>query len=805
MDAYQTYRFPFASYPAVRLVLLLATGIALDFYIDPDFWWWMVSFGGILILYLMSELVYERRLNPWTYYAAVGCYLWMLMLFGGLWHSVLDGNGRSVEAEVISAYSWQQLTFSGEVSGIRPSSTGKYHIDIVVDSTIFPSKLVWGREYNLRAVLDLREVRLPVPLELGDYLQVSAVVYPLEEPRNPHEFDYKEYLASREIYLQAGIKCIGAVRSSHRPSMWNMLRREVQSSVEHNFSRHAAPLAKALLLGDKNELSRETRLAFSRAGLSHIMAVSGLHVGFILAPFWVLLPLCWSIPHGEKMGLLIVTLLLFFYAGLTGFSASVTRASLTGGLLIYGRLFHKVRNSRNLTAVAALLILLFSPEDLFSIGFQLSFSAVYIILLVAPVISYGLPEWVKHRWYGTPVMVMVISLVVQMGLFPLLGYYFGEFSVAGPLANALVVPVLGIIVPLALILLPFSLVSPWLSRTLNIPVDYCFRLFDRLVKQISGWEGSWMQVQVEGGIQFVIWAMLIFFTAALPIAKLRWKVFSLILALLCVPQLHNLYLKLYPDTLVLTVFDVGQGDAVLVRTPAGKHFLIDSGPWKPGYTSAEYVILPYLKAEGIDHLDGLFLSHPHADHIGGTEELIRNLSVDTIYNSGSAYDSRLYHAYHELADKKRVPVRTLKAGNSVVLDAATRLLVYGPDGKASSVSNVNNRSLVFEVVYGSMEFLFTGDAESGQEQRLLKKYPDLINTDFLKVAHHGSRSSSTEDFLRATSPEVAVVSLGWRNPFRHPHQTAVQRLRRNTNELYFTSLEGAVKLVSDGREIWVDP
>lgn len=727
----------------------------------------------------------------------------MVISFGGAWHSFFDYRDAPPASQLINSYTWEELSFEGSIQQVKQTSTGKYQVDVTVTSTVFSENLRWNEAYRLRAVLDPADHPIPKQLKLGNQIRFRGTVYPLEAKRNPSQFDYKRYLAPKGIYVQVGVQKILDLTESTRLLSWANLRRSVLDAINNNFSQQTAPLAKALLIGYKNELDRQKKIIFSRAGLSHIMAVSGLHVGFILAPFWFIIPFLWTLRYGKQIGLSVLILTLFIYAGLTGFSASVTRASLVGVLLAYGKLFHKVRDSKNLTAVAALIILLLNPSDLFSIGFQLSFGAVYIILLTAPVIQSWLPNWIRYRRIGQPIMIVIISFIVQVGLFPLLAYYFGEFSIIGPLANAFVVPLLGIAVPYALFLIPAAWIFPGFAQLLNTPVRLFLFWLNRFVDVTASWPYSWMQVHIDGVWSFGIWIAAILLIASLRIPKMRWKLLAILLATLCLDQASNIISKLRPATLQITFFDVGQGDAALVTTPNNKHFLIDTGRWQPDYNSAKYVILPHLKERGIDKLDAVLLSHPHADHIGGILELISSIPIDTIYNSGMAYDSQLYRSYHRMAAEKQIPIVGLSAGRQVPVDPAIRLFVYGP-APVSTSSNVNNHSLIVELIYGETEFLFMGDAESAQEEHLLKAYPTLADTDFLKVGHHGSKTSSTVPFLHAVTPQIGIVSLARQNKFGHPHREAVRRLRQQIPHLRFTSLDGALRYYSDGRQIYKD-
>ncbi|MDX1639698.1 MAG: DNA internalization-related competence protein ComEC/Rec2, partial [Balneolaceae bacterium] len=679
MSRKNIYQFPFARYPAVRIALVLASGIvtARQTGLDTLFPLYVV-FLGLCFFLLIVEFAKPDNATPAKYRISVATFVIVIFLFGMLRYGIHRKQMSTPEISLQKLFKWQQINFKGTVYNLTPTASGQYHLDIAVDSTYIQDTLIWTHRYNLRGILDSSNTNglsRPGP---GTGIFFKATIRPLEEPRNPHAFDYRKYLASQNIFLHAGIDTVFSRRPPKRNLNWTSFRQRVLGLIDLNFPVENRDVAKALLLGYKNELDRNHKKAYSRVGLAHIMAVSGLHVGFIIAPFWMVIPFFWSFRYGKSTGLSILVVLLAGYAGLTGFSSSVSRAALTGGFITYGKLFHKAGNSINLTAVSAVILLLINPADLFTPGFQLSFSAVFIILLTLPTINSLVFDKIRGRWYGKVANLLVISAVVQVGLFPLLGYYFGEFSLVGPAANALVVPFAGVVVPFALALLPVTALWPAAGRLLNFPNERALSGLEQLVEWGSTVEWSWFAVQPSSAMLFLTWIAAILLLASLNIPELRWKIFCLLLVLLTLNLGIRLQERLKPGVLTVTFFDVGQGDAALVQTPGGRHYLIDTGRWSPGYNSAGHIILPHLEREGIGRLNGVFLSHPHADHIGGAAELLTRLPIDTLYNSGYRYKSSLYRNYHEIAQKRSVPVRNLKSGRRVRLEPGIDLLVYGP-------------------------------------------------------------------------------------------------------------------------------
>ena len=696
-------------------------------------------------------------------------------------------------SEPIGLYEWEDLTVQGEIVASGRSNSGRNVFTVDVQRTKLPGRLTWDEDYKIRLYADSSTGKR---LSEGDVSEFQIRVYEFPEKRNPHQFDYGEWLHSQGISAHGELQNIIRVKETGWLGFGH-IRDSILNNVDQLFDQDTASLAKALLLGYKDDLTHDVKQEFSRAGLSHIMAVSGLHVGFIVAPFWFLIPFLWGSEKGKWLGLLGLTLLLILYAGITGFSPSVSRASLMAWLLTYGRLFHKVRNSINLTAVAAIILLLTDPGQLFDAGFQLSFGAVFIILLVMPEAQRLIPQKYQFRWVGGLITIILVSIVVQMGLFPILVIYFGEFSIAGPVSNALVIPVLTFVVPIGLGVVVLYSIIPQLFEILAIPIELLLKWIQSVASITGGNSFSFISISDISITVFLIWLFAILAIATLRIPKLKWKM------VICLLLAINVFLfevgvhEAQPKKLKITFLDVGQGDAIHIKTPNGKHLLVDAGRWSPEANSGKGVILPYLRENSIRKLDGILLSHPHADHIGGVEEIIQQIPVDTIYQAKMDYDSELYKNYMELAEQKNIPVKYPASGDILKVDPSIQLFVMGPVSDPTS-SNINNHSLAFKLVYGNTSALFTGDAEKEQERRFTALYGEFLDSDLYKVGHHASNTSSTASFMQFVEPDISVASLEFENRFGHPGMETVTRLYQYSDVQNYTSLNGAVVYESDG-------
>ncbi len=787
--------YSLATYPFVRLMLCSISGILLGYQSSTSLSGWIVM-GVVLLILLLGPVLIGIILKSQLYslqfiYAHVSYHLFVILAT----YLIYCVSSYEVDNELKSylrSYQWEKVEIRGLVSSSKNSNED---LKLILENnhiTIDGNQLVCSCKIYASGIEGV--------IDEGDVLKVKATVLPSDPARNPHSFDSAKWMDQNEIMIRVNVDEFKIIEKKQRFS-WHQIRRIIKDQLQLLYNSENIGLASALIAGDKGEIDSLTRTAFSRVGLSHIMAVSGLHVGFLMAPFWILIPHVWSYRYRKHLLAILVLLVLFIYVGITGFSPSVIRASITGYILFVARLFYKFSRPINLTSCAAFFMLILYPENLFDIGFQLSFSAVFIILMIMPTIQLSISPGHRHSWYSALMMTAIVSIIIQIGLFPIQAHYFGEISLVSPLSNVLFVPLLGIVLPFSVFNLILSFLLPNFSSILNIVSDTYFTGMIKYAHHANTWSGTWTSVQVNNIMIWLIWLTLLFFIAHVRFHKIRWKVLAVLL--LCIVGFQVIEIARINEysLLKITYFDVGQGDSALIQTPNGNAILMDAGVWSPSYNSSQ-LILEYCEKEGIRKLDAVILSHPHADHIGGIQDLIGSIEIDIIYNSGFNYDSKLYGSYINKALQSDVPVFNLSSGDIVDVDSSILMFVYSPHPELTS-SDANEHSIVAELIYGDTQFLFTGDAEHQAEQKLIENYPNLIETDVLKVGHHGSRSSTDERLLLKIKPDIAVVSSGVANKFNHPHPETVWALNKHEVQTWYTAKSGSIEITSDGQKFTV--
>ncbi|GMV10282.1 MAG: hypothetical protein AMXMBFR55_20160 [Gemmatimonadota bacterium] len=554
-----------------------------------------------------------------------------------------------------------------------------------------------------------------------------------------------------------------------------------------------APLARALLLADADDIDRAVRDRFADAGIIHMLSVSGLHVGIIAGAVRALAGAARAGALGADLVSLGVTLAFVLFIG------APPPAVRSAGMLALGvaaRLRQRPTAPWGIWAVSCAVPLV-EPRVVLDLGWQLSVAGM-AGLLASGAVSRRVTASLRG-WRRTVVESMVATTVASAATAPLVAWVFGRVSLAAVVTNVVAAPLFGLAQPLlfaSLVALPARAVASLLAEAARSALA----LIDLVARG-----GAALPLAVVRAEPDAATALLLGIAALAGVVALvgRWRRRPALVSLAAL-ALATWWptLRPGPGRLELHAIDVGQGDALALRSPRGRWFLVDAGGGGRGGDAAQSVIWPYLRRHGGDVVH-LSLSHPHLDHIGGAATLITRAAPDTVWDGAYVTGSEAYREMLLAARRERRPWRRVAAGDSVGFDGVS-IVVLAPDSAwLAGLTDPNEASVVLRVSYGGVRFLLTGDAESGEEEWLLRRYGDALRADVLKVAHHGSRTSTTPPFLDAVRPRVAIVSVGAGNSYGHPSLEVLQSLDERGIHLLRTDDDGTIVTSTDGSDVEV--
>jgi competence protein ComEC len=777
------------TYPLIIFAVLFASGIAAGSLLQPP----LIILYIFLFLLITTGIAYYFSQKP-LFKIGLTFFICITIFLSGMFYyipkPVMPLKGTIHKEEV---------TFFGTVKDINISQIDELRFTAHSDSIIFNNRAI-NYNGNFYCVINSNHNQQLYP---GYKIIMNGTYVKGKNVSNPGEFDYEAYLrisgVSGYIYTSSDSNLF--IRSDNEDLISGSIykvRLYISRMLDELHTKRVSALLKGLLLADRKDIEYDIRTNFINSGTAHVLALSGLHVGFILLIFYVLTG---RLNLYLRSILTIAGLVIFIF--ITGAPASVLRASLMAIVVIAAFLTNRSTNVFNSLAISAMIILLIDPSQLFLPGFQLSYTAVISIAIFFPLFREKIDKsGIQNDIIKKILLFISVTLAAQIGTLPLVLHYFSKLSFVSIGANVIVIPLIGMITGTAFVTL---LISPLLLEAGKLFASANELMTDLLYSTVDitgNFNFSFIRITdfsaVDSVISYIILALMLTF-----IRKTNHQYAKASVVVLCVSIIvlyssfdDKTYLK--DNYLNCYMIDVGQGDAILLKFPSGKTALIDAGETNLYFDTGERITEPLLNYFGINKIDYAFISHLDSDHYSGFIHLIKNGYIDF-----------LYKPHPDTSDKDIKFERFLRqcnvdfshySGDELKLDKAGIYFLnsYIPPNKRF---NSNDQSQVLLLVYGKTSFLFTGDAGFKAEQLYIDNYGDLLKADVLKVSHHGSATATSDNFLKFINPKISLISAGEKNKFGHPSEKTISRLEKTGTKVYRTDLEGGILLRSDGYKV----
>jgi len=573
------------------------------------------------------------------------------------------------------------------------------------------------------------------------------------------------------------------------------IRATAGRKIDRIFAEDAG-LARALLIADQREIPTEMRERYAAAGLVHMLSISGLHVAVIASAMELLFQVA---RVSRRAALIAAFMCTALYVAIIGAPAPAVRSATMLGVTMASRLAQRPTSPWAALAIGA-FVPLADPRLVLDLGYQLSVLGMCGLIAGGTAtrrhIDASLSGWRLHV-----TRELIVSLIACAVTAPLVAYTFGRISIIAPLANLVASPVIGVAQPmlfLALVLAPLEASARFCAQAVH-PLLAAFDAIATFAASVPGASvavhATWLTALLSAAAVVAISAACISRFPARP-AVAATGILALMVVAPSLPPIHGGETELH-------VLDVGQGDAALLRTPAGNWLLLDAGPAWDGGDAGRSTILPYLRKRG-GSLEAFILSHPHTDHVGGAASVLAELEPRIYWDAAFAGGSLAYIASLASARAEGIEWRRVRPGDAATIDGV-KITFLAPDSAWTvGLTDPNLASTVTMIEYGVVRFLLVGDAELAEEEWLLREYPDRLRADVLKVGHHGSSTSSSDAFLAAVRPRAAVISVGARNTYGHPSNDVLRALGNVGAEVLRTDQSGTIIARTNGTRLEIE-
>ena len=695
------------------------------------------------------------------------------------------------------AYTGGFVRVQGQVEDISLTRTGRQRVRINTSQfTIAPTHQIYDTNMGIMAYLPEGAY-----VQMGQFVIVSGYLQLLDPPRNPGGFNQFQFLRSRGIEYRLFAESV-SMYEAHLTLQMRIrgLGLYLSDSLHNALPEQTAGILAAMIVGDRSGLDADTRALYSSIGMFHILVVSGLHVNILALAFGLALQK-FGVKNAKLRGLATIGFIVFFVI-LTGAGIATQRAGIMGIVFALAGVFGFQKDTTTSLALAGAILLLIQPLFLFDLGFIYSFTMVVALVYVTPAIervlellsnrfarlNFFTQNWFVRKYFAFNFAAVLVYMLIN-------SFIFFEFSPYSLLANLIIMPTVAITLVFGLLAAIFGLFSPLLAQIFAFPAWVLTSFYEIVMRAILSLPGS---VILTGRPHFATLSVLGAGMAACTYIIMRSKLIirhlSIAVGAIALSLVTIGIINATNPTISTTFLYVGQGNSAVMHHRR-EALIIDGGGVfgrEIGENVGAFTLMPYLDYRGISQAAAL-VTHNHRDHaLGIVEALIAGrvnhlIMAHANSNPGNTmYDLLTYHA-----TSQNVPITYVTTGDKIALAGMTLYILY--PGTTTPFGGHNDNSIVIRAVHGNSTILFTGDIEAPAENYILQTGANL-NAHVLQIAHHGSRTSTTQEFLSATNPQIAIISAGRGNMFNHPHPSVTNRLTYNNIPYFNTATNGAITI-----------
>lgn len=784
-----------------RIVCCLTISLLLGILFEKYESLWFLA-GMLLLLLYTGAVTAQNQERAWRVILLRSTVCFLTFCCGAV-HSHSQSEVRRQLEGVLSE--GDEITVQGEVCK-KEEASGKslYYLTdtkVLAGDTVYPSYgiLVEYSPFRLGETWSVYNSEMHV--QPGHILKVTGEYAPFQISRNEGNFNERQYYQSKKIEFRLYASGKAEVYGQENPytAFLGELRRNLRETYLGCMSEKDAGLMADMTLGDKSLLEDEVKTLYQKAGISHVLAISGLHVSLFGMGVFRLLRKC-SCPG--KINALLSAGVVWSFGMMTGMEISTRRAALMFFLLMSAQVLGYSYDSVTALSVSAWVQMWENPFVLEYAGFLFSYGAVLGITVISGIVrnSFGKERstsrrqeekewvWLWKRAGSTVGNTIFASLCIQAATLPWSLLFYYEVSCYSVIINGCILPFFSILLSVGMTGALLGWLFPTAGKILLTPVGW----------MLSGNEWLCRKFLVSPGAVCIlgkpeIWQICLYYLVIAILLFLLWKgagrkwLAGVVLALFLLIFEGNPQFE-------ITVLDVGQGDGIFIGTEEGEYFFLDGGSSDVNQVG-KYRILPFLKSRGISSVKGWIVSHVDMDHISGLKELLEEgYEIEYLIVAKNGVEDEAQRELLDLAERNGCEIVFVTPGMKFGTASAV-FTVWHPQnsGQRDQTLDRNGNSLVVSLEYQDFTGLFTGDIGAEQEQQILKEQR-IGQVDFYKAAHHGSNGSNSQDFLEALSPKWAVISCGKRNSYGHPGKEAVERIGHSGGEIYYTMKQGQISL-----------